>query len=294
MLELSPYLDPFTDFGFKKLFGEEANKDLLLAFLNALLPAHHQIKDLSYSKNEQVGRSAFDRKAIFDIYCISNSGEHFIVELQRAKQNYFKDRSVFYATFPIQQQGHKAQWSFKLSAVYLIGILDFVFPDDAEKTTLHTVELKDQNNQVFYDKLCFYYITLPNFNKTLEQLQNQQDKWFYLLKNLSQLLKIPHGYTEEHFLKLFNIAEVAKLPKPEYLAYEESLKVYRDNKNTWDYAIEEAEAKGEARGEAKGKAEGEHQTKLAIARNMKAAGLSLAQISQLTGLGDTELTTLLH
>ena len=154
------YLNPFTDFGFKKLFGSEPNKELLIDFLNQLLPAHHQIQDLTYVRNELMGDTALDRGAVFDIYCISPGGERFIVEMQKAKQLYFKDRSVFYATWPIREQAQRGEnWDFKLSAVYLVGILDFVFADDqADDEVCHRVQLKDQFDRVFYDKLmlsCF-------------------------------------------------------------------------------------------------------------------------------------------
>jgi len=152
------YLNPFTDFGFKKLFGEEPHKELLISFLNTLLPAKHQIHDLHYTKNEQQGTTYIDRKAIFDLSCVSPSGERFIVELQKAKQNYFKDRSVYYATFPIQEQAQRGDWDYKLSAVYTVGILDFIFDEDREsKEVVHFVQLKNQNDQVFYDKLTFIY-----------------------------------------------------------------------------------------------------------------------------------------
>jgi len=120
------YINPLTDFGFKKLFGIEPNKELLIDFLNQLLPSVHQIKELTYTKNEHLGGTEYERKAIFDLYCESQSGEKFIVELQKAKQNFFKDRSVYYSTFPIQEQAKKGDWDFELSAVYTIGILDFV------------------------------------------------------------------------------------------------------------------------------------------------------------------------
>ena len=90
------YINPFTDYGFKKLFGEEPNKDLLLDFLNQLLKGEQgEIKDLTYLKTEQLGDSDVDRKAIFDLYCENEKGEKFIVELQKSKQNFFKDRTVY-------------------------------------------------------------------------------------------------------------------------------------------------------------------------------------------------------
>lgn len=159
------YINPLTDFGFKKLFGVEPNKELLIDFLNQLLPSIHQIKNLTYTKNEHLGSSEYERKAIFDLYCESESGEKFIVEVQKAKQNFFKDRSVYYSTFPIQEQAKKGDWNFKLAAVYTIGILDFIFDEHkTQNELLHTVKLKDQNDNVFYNKLTYIYIELPKIH----------------------------------------------------------------------------------------------------------------------------------
>ncbi len=84
---MSKYINPYTDFGFKKLFGEEANKDLLIDFLNQLLPEYHQVAKLTFRNNENLSEFAFERSAIFDIHCESQSGERFIVEMQKAKVN---------------------------------------------------------------------------------------------------------------------------------------------------------------------------------------------------------------
>ncbi|NJN35237.1 MAG: Rpn family recombination-promoting nuclease/putative transposase [Saprospiraceae bacterium] len=125
------YINPFTDFGFKKLFGTEPNKDLLIDFLNeVILPQQRKIKDLTYKKNDQLGATVFDRKAVFDLYCIGSNNERFIVEMQKAKQDFFKDRTVFYSTFPIREQAQQGDWNYELSEVFTVGILDFVFSDN--------------------------------------------------------------------------------------------------------------------------------------------------------------------
>ena len=150
------YINPFTDFGFKRLFGTEINKELLISFLNSLLHNQEEITDIRYRNTEQLRSGIMDRKAVFDVYCQNTAGEYFIVEMQKAEQDYFKDRSVFYATFPIReqaQQGH--EWDFKLKGVYTVGILDFVFPDDeyAPDCMHHEVKLMDvEDKHVFYDK----------------------------------------------------------------------------------------------------------------------------------------------
>ncbi len=288
------YINLFTDFGFKKIFGEEGSKEQLIAFLNTLLPEKHHIQDLSYTHNEQLGVTQVDRKAIFDLHCISNSGERFIVELQKAKQNYFKDRSIYYATFPIQAQAERGDWDFKLEAVYTIGILDFEFDEDkhqGNKDVVHTVQLKNQHNQVFYDKCTFIYLTLPSFSKTEDELITEQDKWFFLFKNLHQLDTIPAKLQQAVFIKIFDKAQIAKFDPVERQAYEDSLKYYRDMKNVIDTAAMEAEAKGMEKGIELGKQEGEQAKALEIARNLLDV-LDDAIIAVKTGLSVDEVQAL--
>jgi predicted transposase/invertase (TIGR01784 family) len=249
------YINPFTDFGFKKLFGTEPNKDLLIDFLNeVILPKQRRITDLSYKKNDQLGATEFDRKAIFDLYCIGSNNERFIVEMQKAKQNYFKDRTVFYSTFPIQEQAQKGDWDFKLSEVFTVGILDFVFSDDLQnnmatesvekKEVRHVVNLKDQKCRVFYDKLTFIYLEMPNFTKTEDELETTYDKWLYVLKNLATLPDRPNKFQEKIFQRLFETAEIAKFSPEEKEQYEESLKSYRDLKNVIDTSFGEGKIEG--------------------------------------------------
>jgi predicted transposase/invertase (TIGR01784 family) len=293
------YINPFTDFGFKKLFGEEPNKELLISLLNTLLPDHHQIEDLEYTRNEQQGSSQLDRKAIFDLSCTSPTGERFIVELQKAKQNYFKDRSVYYATFPVQEQAKRGDWDFKLSAVYTVGILDFTFEEDRQennKEVLHTVQLKNQHGDVFYDKLTFIYLTLPNFTKQADELHTMQDKWFYAFKHLHELDHIPAALQERVFKHLFKAAQIAQFEPKEREAYENSLKYYRDLKNVTDTAheagIEEGFEQGLERGREEGLEQGLEKGRQDVAKKMLQSGLSIEQIAELTGLTEPQVRTL--
>ena len=265
MAFIEKYLNPFTDFGFKKLFGTEPNKDLLIDFLNqVILPEQRKIVDLSYKKTEHLGATEFDRKAIFDLYCTGSNNERFIVEMQKAKQNYFKDRTVFYASFPIQEQAQQGDWDYKLSEVFTVGILDFVFSEEKteaekDKTTQekvkaitakepkdvrHVVQLKDHKCRVFYDKLTFIYLEMPNFTKTEEELETTYDKWLYVLKNLSTLPKRPNKLQEKIFERLFEAAEIAKFTPEEKSLYEESLKTYRDLKNVIDTSYNDGKTEG--------------------------------------------------
>lgn len=271
------YINPFTDFGFKKLFGTEPNKDLLINFLNdVILPQQKKVADLSYRKNEYIGHTEMDRKAIFDLYCISPSGERFIVEMQKAKQNYFKDRSVFYSTFPIQEQAQAGDWNYRLSAVYTVGILDFAFNEDSKsnltKEVRHEVQLKNQKGDVFYDKLTFVYLEMPHFNKSEDELETTYDKWLFVLKHLPNLTERPQKLQERIFQRLFEAAEIAKFSHEEKEQYEESLKSYRDLKNVIDTAFDEGEAKGKE----------ERATE--IVSNMLKKGLPIDLIGEITEL----------
>ncbi|MCB0547242.1 MAG: PD-(D/E)XK nuclease family transposase [Phaeodactylibacter sp.] len=272
------YINPFTDYGFKKLFGTEINKDLLIDFLNQVLPERHHIQDLSYTPTEQLGASEVDRKAIFDLYCTSPSGERFIVEIQKAKQNYFKDRSVYYSTFPIQEQARKGDWDYQLAAVYTIGILDFVFDEGRHKEQVrHEVKLKDQDCQVFYDKLTFIYLEMPNFKKTEAELETDFDKWMYVLKHLPYLQNRPPALQERIFQKLFEAAEIARFDAAEKARYEESLKYYRDLKNVVDTSFEE------------GREEGKAEKEIEVILKSREAGLDVETISKITGKSIEEI-----
>ena len=240
------YINPYTDYGFKYLFGTEPNKELTLDFVNALLQGREVIKSLTLIPSEQLGDTEDDRRAVFDVYCENEKGDKIIIEMQKAEQQWFMDRSVYYSSFPIRSQGEKGKWLFGLKAVYTIGILNFVFDEDKDDETYyhHVVQLMDVNKkEVFYDKLTYIYLEMPKFRKTEDELVDMTDKWLYALKNLPRLLERPKALQDRIFKKFFDVAEIANLSKEEYVKYLESEKVYYDN----DGAIRTAEAKGRAK-----------------------------------------------
>ena len=270
------YISLLTDFGFKRIFGTKPNKDLLINFLNSLFDGFHVIKDVKYLNSEHVGDVFAERKAIFDVYCENERGEKFIVEMQNAYQKYFKDRSLFYSTFPIREQAPKgAEWNFKLEHVYTVALLNFDLEEEAfDKNDInHDVGLLDKKTfKVFNDKLSFKYVEIAKFNKTEEELDTLYDKWLYVLKNLSRLDERPAALKEKVFTKLFEEAEIAKFTPTELKEYEDSLKAYRDVKNSIDTALE------------KGREEGMEKEKLATARRLLSMGLSDEQVSTATEL----------
>jgi predicted transposase/invertase (TIGR01784 family) len=291
------YINPFTDYGFKKLFGEEINKDLLRDFLNELLKEEQgQIVELTYLKSEHLGTSDIDRKAIFDLYCENEKGEKFIVELQKSKQNFFKDRTLYYSTFPIREQAKRADWNYELKAVYTIAILDFVFDEGKNEPSKYRydVKLSDiETNRVFYDKLTFIYLEMPKFNKKIEELETRFDKWLYVIKNLNRLDRIPEKLRERIFDKVFEAAEIARFTPEQVRFYEDSLKYYRDMKNSldtaWEEGKEEGIKQGKEQGIKQGKEQGIKEGKFDTAKKMHSKGYSINDISELTGLTIDEI-----
>lgn len=282
---ISKYLNPYTDFGFKKLFGEEGSKDLLVDFLNQLLPPQHQIAELSFKNVENMSETLEQRKSVFDIYCQSASGERFIVEMQKASIKYFKDRSLFYSTFPIREQSQKGAWDFYLLPVYFIAILNFKYDEDEEERKFRRdVCLKDQDGSVFYDKLHFKFLQMPLFDKKEHELETHFDKWIYFLKHLEDFDHIPTILNEPIFQKGFEIAELAHLSSDQYDDYLKSVLSYNEIPAVTSAAF--------SQGEKKGKIEGKIESKIEIARTMLAEGFDPETIAKITKLTLQEIHAL--
>ena len=278
------YISLLTDFGFKRIFGTDPNKELLINFLNSLFDGEEVIKDVKYLNSENVGDVYTERKAIFDVYCENEKGEKFIVEMQNAYQTYFKDRSLFYSTFPIREQAPKgSDWNFCLKKVYVVALLNYKISDEAfdSSDTIHTIALMDtKTNKMFNTKLMFKYVEVGRFDKTDEELTSLSDKWMYVLKNLSRLDNRPAALREKIFSKLFAAASVARFTPTELREYEDSLKAYRDIKNSLDTAKEE------------GREEGREQRNIEIAKKMLAAGMHIDIIINMTDLSKDEIKKL--
>jgi len=271
---MTKYINPLTDFGFKRIFG---NKEILKEFLNELLPIKHKIAEITFKNIEKLGTSEEDRKAIFDLSCIDDIGNEFIVELQRAKQTHFQDRALYYTTFPIQEQAQRGSWDFKLTKIFFIGILDFSIEHFNDKEYLHHGQIIDINSKkVMSDKLNFIYIELTKFKKNHKELANELEKWIYILSNLSKLKDIPKELEGNKTIKnIFDIASYSKLNTQDRDEYDRNLKVYRDLVNSLDTA----------------KNDGKKEAKLEIAKNLLDV-LDVKTVAKKTGLSIEEIEKL--
>jgi len=302
---MGKFINPFTDVGFKIIFGQEFSKPRLLDFLNTLLEGERAITDLKFLDKEQQAMFDGDRSPIYDILCQTDSGEKIIVEMQNREHPNFKERLLYYASEAIVRQGEKGKaWTYDIKAVYMVAFTNFVQTGYDGRLRID-VRLTDGEGRLFSDKLRLIYLQMPCFVKEADECESHFERWIYILKNMEILERMPWAAQNAVFERLAEVAEVSKLSKEDRLAYDRALKRYRDTYN----AMTGAEMKGRAEGLAKGRAEGlakgraeglaegraeglaEGMAKgvLEIARKMKAKGRTVEEIAELTDLSAEEI-----
>ena len=288
------YIDLLVDFAFKKIFGTDSNKALLIDLLNAVLEGRKIIIDLVYNKNEHHGDNRDEGTAVFDLLCTGDKEEKFLIEIQHSRPINFKKRSIFYTSRLISEQAPKGQmkeWQYNISEVYFIAILDQPEPTSTINQLIHKGRyLHDVclcyrgTGEIFYDHLGYTYIDLLNFTKTLEQCMTSLDKWLYHLKHMQRMNSLPTGLKTTIFEQLYSAAQYINLNREEKRMYDQDLK------KKWDNAAVLAGA--EERGLEKGLEQGKLKKALEIARNLKSMNLDSNAISKATGLTLEEIENL--
>ena len=299
------YIDPMVDWSFKRLFGSEVNKDILIEFLKVIFP-EHEIEDITYIPAEQLGIMEDDRKAVFDVICRTKKGEELIVEMQCATQKHFFERALYYTSFPIMKQGKKAQrdevtgvkkeWDYELDGVYFLGVLNFRYEED--DLIEHRYLLREATTgKIMTDKLKFVFVEVEKFNKSEDELTTDFDKWLFILKNLSKLLERPAALRDKIFSRLFDVAEYASLDNIDKQNYVKAMTTARDTHNQIEYAkktgLEEGLVKGFEKGRAEGLEEGlekgREDAKQLIAINFLKLGTPCEVVAKATGLSLEEV-----
>lgn len=287
------YVDPLSDWGWKTLFGSERYKEHLISFINAVYPELRVI-DITYGNVEEVGDTKKSRSSQLDLACTTEKGETVMVEVQKAEQRFSFERGLWTTSFKIRDQAMTGNWDYHLKGVYSIGIINFQ-PEKMEgydwndNAYIHSFSLReDRNGKLMTDKLRFTFIAVQKFNKTADQLENNLEKWVYLLQNLKRLDNKPKELQDRIFERFFKAAEIARMTTEQQDYYRESLM----NENDWLNAIDHAEYKGELKGELKGLAKGREEGTIAVATNLLAMGMPVADISKATGLSEERIIAL--
>ena len=273
---MSKFINPFTDVGFKIIFGQEFSKPSLLDFLNALLVGERHITDLKFLDKEQAAIYDGDRSPIYDILCETDSGEKIIVEMQNREHPNFKERMLYYASEAIVRQGERGTgWNYDIKAVYMVAFTNFVLTGYADRLRIDVGLMDMQRGEPFTGKLRMICLQMPCFEKEADECENQLERWIYVLKNMETFNRMPWAAQNSVFQRLAEVAEVSALSKEERIKYDHALKRYRDTLN----AMTGAEMKGRAEGQSE------------IIRNMKAQGLSAEDIARYTGLSLQEIAS---
>ncbi len=278
---MAKFINPFTDVGFKKIFGQEMTKDILIDFLNALFENEKRVQDITFLDKEILPDYLEDRGVIYDIYCTTEEGEHFIVEMQNKQQVHFKERALFYLSHTIARQGQKGtNWQFDLKAVYGVFFMNFHLKGGNGKLRTDVILMDRETHEPFSDKLRLIFLELPSFTKEENECENDFERWIYVLKNMETLNRLPFRARKSVFDKLEKIVDIAALSKDEREKYDESIKVYRDNLAVMAFERED----GREEGIEIGRKKGNYEKALAIAYKMKADGLPFDVIAKYSEL----------
>ena len=286
------FINPFTDFGFKRIFGQEISKEILIDFLNLLLNGEQRIVSLRFKNPELQPDIKDKRRVVFDLYCESDNGTEFIVEMQAARQEFFYDRGLYYQSRALAEQGNKGKdWQYDLKPVYGIFFMDFIMHENSKFRT--DVALMDmETGNVFNNRLRQIFLEMPRFTKEANECDNDYERWLYLIKNMHMLKRMPFNAQRAVWDKLLDIADVAALNETEYKEYQEALKNYRDYHAGINFAKKEGMLEGEQKGLIKGEKRGAQKKQLEIARNLKKDSMPIELIHKYTGLSAEEIQKL--
>lgn len=290
---MSKFINPFTDIGFKKIFGQSVTKGLLIDFLNDLLKGEKQIKDITFLDKEQMPIYDGDRGLIYDIYCTTETGEKIIVEMQNKYQDRFKERSLYYLSQAVVRQGERGtKWQYEIKAVYGVFFMNFYLGTEKGRFRKDVILADKETHELFIDKMRFIFLELPSFLKEEEECETDFERWIYVLKNMETLKRMPFKAQKSVFDELEKIVDISALSKEERMKYDESIKIYRDNLAIASGQRKLGHKEGYEEGIEKGIEEGKEERNREIALNLKSIGLSPEQIMQATGLSLAEINDL--
>ncbi|WP_341811433.1 MULTISPECIES: Rpn family recombination-promoting nuclease/putative transposase [unclassified Wolbachia] len=291
-MALSKFLDPRNDLCFKKIFGTEKNKNILIHFLNDILGfteinAIQEVEFLSTIMDPEV---ASDKQSIVDVLCKDSHGNRYIAEMQLARDKGFEKRAQLYAAKAYSRQLDKSGNYIDLKKVFFIAISNCnLLPEEVDYISTHNIRDIKTNGHYLKD-FQFVFIELPKFAKNkVEQLESIVERWCFFFKYAEET-------TEEDLKEIAEKAPIIKLAYDELdkfrwnekdlVAYEERIMDLRKEEAILEYRLDLAEEKGIQKGIEKGKIE---VAKAMLANNVdvntivKFTGLSISEIEELSG-----------
>ena len=314
---LAPFVNLRSDVGFKAVFADRNNKDILIGVLNQILPPEARIEDIKeYSDREQRRDVPYGKKTVLDLVCVDRDDRTFVVEMQASEEDFFFERCVYYASGLYHLELSDGVRYKGLRPVYVVSFLNYRLRHDDESLwdTDHFIShwrfTEKRTGMVADQTISVIFVEMTLFTKTLEECVTEFDRLFYIFKNSEGFQRIPEWIEEAGGIsrRLAEACEVAAFDKEKKLKYE------IDKMNEWDilaqrefaerkgfeagYADGEAKgiadgmAKGMAKGMAEGKAEGLVEGRLEVAKALLASGMPIEQIELYTKLSKEQIETI--
>ena len=294
------YADLMNDDVFKLVFGQESSKDVMIEFLNRVIP-DRVIVDLDFMDKEMKSLDRERKDSIYDMFCKTDDGSRIVVEVQRRKQDTYIERSIYYSTFQIRNQVDAGIGDYGFCPVYVINILDFNIDENRGNPNVRTVYrfYEESAHTLLTDKLTLIYIELGKFQKTLADLDGDVLEGFYFcLKNMHHLDGCPDVLEHGIFKRMFDISELIKMDEVTRSKVLMKMTTERDLRNQMAYARKEAIAEGLAegreRGLAEGRAEGRVEGITEAVRKMVKSGMTREAVAEVLQLQITEIDAMLQ
>ncbi len=304
---LAPFVNLRSDVGFKAVFADRNNKDILIGVLNQILPPEARIEDIKeYSDREQRRDVPYGKKTVLDLVCVDRDDRTFVVEMQASEEDFFFERCVYYASGLYHLELSDGVRYKGLRPVYVVSFLNYRLRHDDESLwdTDHFIShwrfTEKRTGMVADQTISVIFVEMTLFTKTLEECVTEFDRLFYIFKNSEGFQRIPEWIEEAGGIsrRLAEACEVAAFDKEKKLKYE------IDKMNEWDIqaqrefaerkGLEEGLQKGLREGREEGLEQGREETRLSIARKLFEAGTPVDVIVNCTGVDDGTIASFAH
>ena len=291
------YVDILTNGGFEALFGDTANKDVVMSIINVLLPDHRKVTEIDYLPTEYQGQVVdLNKEYHYDFMCKDESGTVFIVELQRYQDDYWFKRCVSYACRAYDRQNRKGE-DYNVAPVYLIGLMDVPIdhPDKDFWKDRYVSEYtfrEKESHDLLGETIVIIFAEMANFSKAAEDCVTEVDKMLYLLKNIGRMMDQPGWLQHEVYTRIFDACEIAGFDEDKLIKYDKDMYDDRRLKSEMNTAKRIGYEDGHKEGRADGLAEGRAEGKAEVALRMLDSGMDISQIAHLTELSIEEVSVI--
>ena len=295
------YVDILTNGGFKALFGDVNNKDVVISILNVLLPEHRKIVDIDYLQTELQGPVVNHSKEYhYDFMCRDTSGTYFIVELQKYREDHWFKRCVSYASRAYNLQNRRGK-DYNVPPVYLIGLMDIEIghPDKEFWRDRHISEYtfrEKESHDLLAETIVIIFAEMAHFNKKAEECVTEADKMLYVLKFIGRMMEQPAWLQSEVYTRIFSACEIAGFPEDKRIKYEQEMNDEKRLKSELETArrigMDLGLREGREKGHEEGREEGREEARIESARKLKQLGVATEIISEATGLSAMDIASL--